>query len=189
MKASAKHHQKYCSKPDCQAARKRNNAEGFRKRNPDYWRSKHNVRRVQEWRRNNPGYWRKEKSGSGEAADRPVLTDDALQTADAPESVDDKVDKLSLTVDALQTVIAKQHVVLHGIACDLTGNVLQTGLGAVVNSWYDKGRQASVPDLSFIIQSQNGGSIDESRTELCAVSRADPADSGAFQLGGPAGGP
>lgn len=45
------HHQKYCSKPECRYASKRNSYQKWRAKNPDWFRGHDNVLRVQVWRR------------------------------------------------------------------------------------------------------------------------------------------
>ena len=48
--------QRYCSEPDCRKVSKAASQKKWVKKNPDYFRSKENVLRVQEWRKANPDY-------------------------------------------------------------------------------------------------------------------------------------
>jgi len=55
------YHQRCCSKPACQKARKAANQRAWAQRpaNRDHWRGPDEVERVRRWRRAHPGYWRK----------------------------------------------------------------------------------------------------------------------------------
>lgn len=61
-----RHHQQYCSKPECRQASKKASQQQWTSKdeNRDYFRGHEHVLRVQEWRTRNPGYWRHPKQES-----------------------------------------------------------------------------------------------------------------------------
>ncbi len=109
-----RHHQVYCSAPECQQARQRAGQARWRRRseNRNYFRGPAEVERVRAWRKAHPGYWRRRRG--------------ALQTVIKPQPPDAQWDGLGLNQDALQTVLLAQPAVLVGIISTLTGSALQT---------------------------------------------------------------
>jgi hypothetical protein len=49
-------HQRFCDKPACRQASKLQSHQRWLKKNPDYFRGPHHVRRVQQWRQAHPDY-------------------------------------------------------------------------------------------------------------------------------------
>jgi len=114
-----RHHQEYCSKPDCRKASKAASQKRWlsKPENRDYFRSAANVLRVQMWRKDNPGYWRRQGSGPEDA-----LQDLLIEKAQKNQEVTNLKGKNDT---ALQDFISEQHIVLIGLIAQLTGSALQ----------------------------------------------------------------
>ena len=52
------YHQRFCVKPECQAASKRASQQKWCRKNPGYFHGDAHLKRVQAWRRKHPGYWK-----------------------------------------------------------------------------------------------------------------------------------
>ena len=128
-----RHHQIYCSAPECQQARQRAGQARWRRRpeNRDYFRGAHNVERVRAWRKAHPGYWRRRRL--------------ALQTVIKPQPADAQPDGSGLNPDALQTVLLSQPAVLVGIISSLAGTALQTDIAEHVQRLHLRGEQILHP--------------------------------------------
>ena len=128
-----RHHQKYCSAPECQRARQQAYQAHWRHRpeNRNYFRGAAEVERVRAWRKAHPGYWRKHKH--------------ALQMVIKPQPDDAKQDASGLNPDALQTVLLSQPAVLVGIISTLTGTALQTVIAEQVQRLHLRGEQILHP--------------------------------------------
>lgn len=86
--------------------------------NPDYFKGRENVIRVQEWRARNPGYWRRKKGG---------LSPGTLQEDLIPQEAINQLDTGKLKLFALQEDWFSQPLLLLGLIASLTGNALQRG--------------------------------------------------------------
>jgi hypothetical protein len=191
---STRHHQRYCSGPACQRARKAKNNRDWRERNPDYFKDAMHSARVKAWRKQNPGYWRREKrnGGAGRTAVPPLRrTSVALQAVPASESVDQQLDRLKLEVDALQAVLDWQSLTFQGLAVYLTGSALQAELATVLASWYDKGMRLGCVRRgeAAVNPAETGGEYETDETATAPRAPPQKTDPGTIQLGGPASGP
>jgi hypothetical protein len=124
-------HQKFCTKPECRAARK---AESHRRwlskpENRDHFRGADNVERVRQWRKANPGYWKRAKKSSS------TLQDLVPAQAPAPQPV------LSKTSPApLQDLFAMQDPLLVGVISHLIDSPLQDHVEQTTLRLLAKGR-------------------------------------------------
>lgn len=127
------YHQRYCSKPECQKARHRNNQARWlaRPENKNYFRGKTHVERVQAWRKAHPGYGRKK--------------DQPLQDVIDPQPIEKQRDKPDLTPAALQDAMLMQPAVLVGFISALTGSALQDEIARHVQSFHHRGQQILRP--------------------------------------------
>jgi len=62
------YHQRFCVKPECQAASTRASRRNWCRKNPRYFRGEYHVKRVQAWRQEHPGYWKRQGAQRGGAA-------------------------------------------------------------------------------------------------------------------------
>jgi len=108
--------QRYCSKHDCRKASKVASQHKWVLKNPDYFRSRENVARVQAWRKKHPSY---SKSKSKKYSNEP------LQDSIIDKCLENQVVKEHLPTPALQDLISSQPLVLIGLIAKLTGFTLQ----------------------------------------------------------------
>ena len=115
------HHQRYCSKPDCRRASKRQSQRQWlaQPRNQSYFRGPENVARVREWRRAHPGYWRR-STGKSSAP----LQEDCPTQVPAPVVVESGSVQ-ELCADALQDLCQAQLPLLVGLMHQLLDSPLQ----------------------------------------------------------------
>jgi len=108
--------QRFCFLPDCRKASKVASQKKWlsKPQNRDYFSSRENVARVQEWRGRNPGYWRKKEIAS-----------EPLQDHLIAEVFKDQEVTLDLMTTALQDLLSVQDVVLVGLLAHLSGSALQ----------------------------------------------------------------
>jgi len=128
-----RHHQRFCSKPQCQKARKAANQRAWARRpaNRDYWRGADEVTRVREWRQAHPGYWRK----------APKKTSSTLQAVISPEPALAQSVKSELGGGALQVVSPMQHPWLVGLISLFTGSTLQADIVATHRRLIARGQE------------------------------------------------
>ncbi len=125
--------QKYCSKPDCRKASKKDSQQRWlsKPENCDYFRGHENVSRVQQWRKDNPGYWKKTKN--------------ALQ--------DSLIDQIAVNIDdtvkyansALQDSLITQPAVLIGLIAHFTDFALQDDIAKTVRRLQQLGQDIINP--------------------------------------------
>ena len=127
------YHQRCCSKPACQKARKAANQRAWAERpaNRDHWRGPDEVERVRRWRRAHPGYWRKPRP----------RTSVALQVVSTTQPASPQTVKPELTADALQDVSPMQHPWLAGFISLFTGTTLQADIVAIHRRLVARGRE------------------------------------------------
>ena len=157
-------HQKYCSKAECQQARKRKNQRRWlsKPENRNYFKGPEHTERVRAWRAAHPEYWRRETK----VAD--ALQDDYLgQDAEKVE----QSGKIATT--ALQDVLASQPFVLIGLIAQITGITLQDEIAST-------GRRLLRLGQDILRGTPN---------EKNLTSRTTPAGTAPVQLGGPTSGP
>jgi hypothetical protein len=128
-----RYHQRFCSQPQCQKARKAANQRAWSRRsaNRDYWRGDKEVERVREWRRAHPGYWRK--------ADKKTST--ALQVVSSPEPTVAQPVKRDLAERALQVVSPVQPAWVVGLISLVTGSTLQADIVATHRRLIARGQE------------------------------------------------
>ena len=107
-----RHHQRYCSAPNCRAASKAASQARWlaKPENAGYFRGPINTARVQAWRSRHPGYWRR---------GRRVGT--ALQDLSTAQPID-SVGKIAKSGRSpLQEILLAQPAVLIGLIAHLIG--------------------------------------------------------------------
>jgi hypothetical protein len=116
-----RHHQRYCSAPECRRASKSASQRRWLKQpgNRDYFRGREHVERVRAWRAAHPGYWR-----SG-VLRRRALQDDSLAQAHESEGKSG-----FLMASPLQELSSAQPLVLMGLIAHLTGSALQDDIAS-----------------------------------------------------------
>ena len=139
------HHQRFCSKPECRAASKRESQRKWRRKNPDYFRGGEHVARVQAWRRAHPGYWRA-------SPDRPPpVPPDALQELlitqgfDPQGVIEFRTCLFREISQPLQEIIEAQSYLLQGVICMVTGDPLQDVMDGITAACYERGRRMKGP--------------------------------------------
>lgn len=161
--------QGYCPQPDCKKVSKRESQKKWlsKPQNRDYFRSRENVARVQEWRRRNPGYWKKR--------DLPVepLQDHLISKAEQKQEV-----TLGLVATALQDLLSMQDVVFLGLLAHLTGSALQDD---IVNT--GRRLQQLGQDILSKPFDDTGGNYDSQQTAY--PSTPDPRGAETIQLDRP----
>lgn len=122
-------HQRYCSKPACQAASKHAGQQRWlhSKKGLDYFRGGYHVDRVRRWRAAHPGYWKRGKGAKS----------DALQDVLSSEPVEGQRVRSKL---ALQDIVSSQPALLIGLIANLTGNALQDDIAQTSQRYIDLGR-------------------------------------------------
>jgi hypothetical protein len=111
-----RHHQCYCSAPDCRAASKAASQARWlaKPENQNYFCGPVHVARVQAWRARHPLYWRKGRHA--DSALQEVLIAQPIGSADKTDSLADS---------PLQDVLTAQPAVLIGLIAHLVGTPLQ----------------------------------------------------------------
>ena len=128
--ARNKRHQKYCSKPACRKASKAASHRAWlaKPENQNYFRSRENVARVQEWRATHPDYWRRSKEHGEVTSEEPialqdVCTNEMVDIIEIPEPPKD------VLKPALQDILMgnqqNQQAVLIGFIAHFMGSALQ----------------------------------------------------------------
>lgn len=130
-----KHHQKYCSKPNCRQASKKVSQQHWltSSKGVGYFSGSYNVTRVQKWRQEHPGYWKNTVSRRSEPL-QDVLN---LQVADIKE--DTNIRDL-LPHGTLQDLSFLQPALFIGLIASLTGSTLQDDIAKTTRRFIDSGR-------------------------------------------------
>ena len=139
-------HQRFCLKPECQAASKRASQRKWCRKNPGHFHGDMYVKKTQAWRRKHPGYWRPKQAA--EACAPPDALQDVL-IAQGFASEDVKVFRSCLSDEIsrpLQDVLAAQHSALVGLAAMISGEPLQEDIARVLTTCYEQGQRIG-PDL------------------------------------------
>lgn len=111
-----RHHQRYCSKAECQRASKAASQRRWldKPANREYFRGPAHVERVRCWRAAHPEYWR-----------RPVQAPLPLQEVISAQATESAVKTGFLAEVPLQELSTGQPLVLMGLIAHLTGAALQ----------------------------------------------------------------
>lgn len=128
-----RYHQRFCSEPQCQKARKAANQRAWANRpaNRDYWRGDKEVERVRQWRRTHPGYWKRGRQ----------RTSNALQVVSRPQPAVAQPVKPDLAEGALQVVSTMQPPWLVGLISLVTGSTLQADIVATHRRLVARGQE------------------------------------------------
>lgn len=128
-----RYHQRSCSKPSCQKARKAANQQAWsqRPKNRDYWRGADEVARVRAWRQAHPGYWKKARQKTAAALQVVISEEPPVAQPVKPELVE----------VALQDVSAIQPPWLVGLISLFTGSTLQDDIVATHRRLIVRGRE------------------------------------------------
>jgi len=128
-----RYHQRFCSQPQCQKARKAANQRAWANRpaNRDYWQGADEVARVRQWRQAHPGYWRKARKE----------TSSTLQAVISTEPAVDQSVKSELGGGALQVVSPMQHPWVVGLISMFTGSTLQADIVATHRRLIARGQE------------------------------------------------
>ena len=166
------HHQKYCSKPDCQKASKVDSRQKWlnKPENQNYFTGPDNVRRVQKWRKEHPGYWRRKTSGR----------QDALQDVLRKNTKQKQTINPTFTVNALQDVLTHQQAVLIGLISHFTGSALQDDIALTVSRMQQLGN-----DILYQSNHAKGGQ----HAKASHLPPTHPQSPQTVQLGGSPAGP
>jgi hypothetical protein len=134
------YHQRFCAKPECQAASKQASQRKWNRKNPDYFRGDVHVNRVRAWRRRHPGYW-KAKGAAGACQDLDALQELLISQGFSFEGVAPFRNCLMAEISRpLQDLLDAQNVTLAGFASLICGEPLQEDIAHVLRACYERGR-------------------------------------------------
>lgn len=128
-----RYHQRFCSQPACQQARKAAQQRVWSQRstNRDYWRGPEEVERVRQWRRTHPGYGKR----------RVQRTSATLQVVSSAQPTEDQPVKPQLTGSALQVLSPRQPPWVVGLISLVTGSTLQADIVATHRRLVARGQE------------------------------------------------
>lgn len=133
--ARNRHHQRYCTKPQCHKASKRDAQQRWLNsdKGTGYFSGEDNMRRVRKWRKAHPGYWKHKKAQSAEP---PIALQDLLNS-----QVIEKPDSSEISKNhALQDLCFLQPALIIGLISTLTGSTLQDDIATTSRRLIDSGR-------------------------------------------------
>lgn len=127
-----RHHQRYCSKPECRKASKKASQQRWAssEKGWDYFKNPDNTLRVKQWREAHPGYWKREGR----------KTKNALQDVLPSQLQSNHSDTTKLAADTLQDVYYSQLSLLIGLIASLTGNALQDNIAETSRRFINLGQ-------------------------------------------------
>jgi hypothetical protein len=130
------HHQKFCSKPACRQASKRDSHHRWlaKPQNQDHFCGPEAVERVRLWRQNHPGYWRKHKRKSAGTLQDVCLN----QSADVQSVVEAHPQEIFSRT--LQDVCLAQTPLLVGLLSQLIDSALQDDIVGFARRMVAKGQ-------------------------------------------------
>jgi hypothetical protein len=130
-----KHHQKYCSKPQCRQASKKAAQQRWlsSEKGAGYFSDPYHVNRVQQWRREHPGYW-KNTIARGIEPLQDVLSSQHNDIKGVTSIRD------VLAQNALQDISFLQPALFIGLIASLTGSTLQDDIATTTRRFIDSGR-------------------------------------------------
>jgi hypothetical protein len=126
--------QKYCKKPACRRASKRQSQQRWRDKpeNQEHFKGEWNVKRVQAWRAEHPGYWR--RKGSAVAV--------ALQEISIEQAVEPQKEAEPDVSLALQDLLKSQDPLVLGLVIQLADTALQEDIAGLAQRLITRGRAA-----------------------------------------------
>lgn len=130
------HHQKYCSKPGCRQASKRESQRRWlaKPENANHFSGGGEVERVRQWRQKHPGYWRKHRRESAG-----TLQDICRNQAVAAQAVVEGHPQ-DLFCRTLQDVCEAQAPLLVGLLSQLLDSALQEDIVGFARRMVAKGQ-------------------------------------------------
>jgi hypothetical protein len=133
--ARNRHHQKYCTKPQCRKASKREAQQRWldSDKGAGYFSDEYNKGRVREWRKAHPGYWKRKKARSTEP---PVALQDLLNS----QVIENTEGSENSRNHALQDLCFMQPALIIGLISTLTGSTLQDDIVTTSRRLIDSGR-------------------------------------------------
>jgi hypothetical protein len=116
-----KHHQKFCAKPACRQASKRQSQQRWlaKPENRNYFRGSTNADRVRAWRQKHPGYWKKRPKKSAGTLQEVLPLQAAEQEPVAPP------DPQEVFQRTLQDICRVQTPLLVGLIAQMIDSPLQ----------------------------------------------------------------
>jgi hypothetical protein len=177
------YHQRFCLKPECQAASQRASQRKWCRKNPGYFHGEAYVKKVQAWRRKHPGYWKRQQGEEG-GGPPDALQDLLIAQGFAPEQVRVFRNCLSEEISRpLQDVLSAQQHALVGLASMISGEALQEDIVRVLTTCYQRGQR-----IGGIVPWMQPQEVKHERTRAdCAAAAA--TSSPAVQLGRSPSGP
>ena len=158
--------QRFCSKVQCQKARKRANQTAWLAKpgNEKYFRDEENAKLVREWQKEHPGYWRNTTRWR-----RRTLKDSCSE-----QVVDNTQVVVSLPVRTLQDLCSMQAPMFVGLIAMLAGSTLQDDIAVTARQLVAKGHDilGMVPGMNF----------ERFHEKTCPQSGATPESSASVQL-------
>ena len=175
--------QRYCAKPECQAASKRASQQKWCRKNPGYFHGDTHVQRVQAWRREHPGYWK--KKGAAAASGPPDALQDLLTTQGfGRQEVQLFRTCLSQEISRpLQDLLMAQRHTLTGLASMISGEPLREDIARVLQACYERGQR--IDGMGPWMPGKEPGD-ERTRTDRAAAAATHPP---AVQLGRSPAGP
>lgn len=126
--------QKYCTKPECRSASKRESQRRWsaKPQNRDYFKGRANVERVQAWRAEHPGYWRRKGSAAAVALQEISIEQDVEHQKEAEQDVS----------PPLQDLLKSQDPLVVGLVIQLADTALQEDIAGLTQRLITRGRAA-----------------------------------------------
>lgn len=171
-----RHHQKFCSKEECQKASKRESQRRWlaKPENQEHFRGSAHVERVRRWREQHPGYWRRRRKQSPRALQE-IATSEPVAVETLVEA-----DPQHLFSRTLQDIARVQTPLLVGLMSQWIDSALQDDIVGFARRMVAKGQDLlDMPSRGLINQKP---SYDTQNTPASRSATADPV---AVQLGRP----
>jgi len=123
--------QRYCSKPECRQARKRELMRAWlaKPENQNYFRDAKNAERVRAWQQDHPGYWKNTARSR-----RRTLQDDCPKQAPAPQVLEPVAPSRTL-----QDLCSMQVPLLVGLISMFVGSTLPDDIATSTRRLLSKG--------------------------------------------------
>jgi hypothetical protein len=159
--------QRYCSKPECRKARKRELMQAWlaKPENQNYFRDAKNAERVRNWQKEHPGYWKNTARYR-----RRTLQDDCSEQAATPQEV-----APTSPSRTLQDLCSMQMPLLVGLISMFVGSTLPDDIATSTRRLLIKGH-----DILGMVPGMNLEKFVHEKT--CPQSGAAPESSAAVQL-------
>lgn len=158
--------QRFCSKPECQKARKRVSQRAWLQKpgNENYFRDTENAARVRKWQKAHPGYWR-----SRARARHRTLQDVCPEEVAANQEVEQ-----SSPIRTLQDLCSMQAPLMVGLIAMWSGSTLQDDIATTTRRLVAKGHD--------ILGMMPGVDLKSLHEKTCSLSGTAPESSAPVQL-------